>query len=146
MGRDGKWRQWEAYDCVNVDSVHNDGERHIPYMTIFPDSTRNKLLAWGKVQLGNGMIPEQLACGCTGAIDPGLDKGCGRVMSDVSSMYIVYVLELYKWQNDTETLHTLWPVPLSRPYCTPCVPRTFYWTKLPFIGKKSRTSMGLVIV
>ena len=28
--RDGSWRQWEAYDCVNVDSVHNDGERHAP--------------------------------------------------------------------------------------------------------------------
>lgn len=30
---DGRWRQWEAYDCVNVDSVHNDGERHIPYIS-----------------------------------------------------------------------------------------------------------------
>jgi len=100
----------QAYDCVNVDSVHNDGERHIPYITIFPESTKNKLLAWGKVQLANGMVPEQLACGCTGAIDPGLDKGCGRTMSDVTSMYIVYVLELYRWQNDTETLTKLWPI------------------------------------
>ena len=107
---DGKWRQWEAYDCVNVDSVHNDGERHIPYISIFPDSTRNKLLAWGKTQLSNGMIPEQLACGCTSRIDPGLDKGCGRIMSDVSSMYITYVLELYKWQNDSATVQQLWPV------------------------------------
>lgn len=30
--KDGRWRQWEAYDCVNVDSIHNDGERHIPYV------------------------------------------------------------------------------------------------------------------
>ena len=51
-----------------------------------------------------------LFAGCTKAIDPGLDKGCGRIMSDVSSMYITYVLELYKWQNDTATLHELWPV------------------------------------
>eukprot|EP01043_Picozoa_sp_COSAG02_P048866 COSAG02_NODE_4850_length_4905_cov_6.344985_1_plen_1001_part_00 len=107
---DGKWRQWEAYDCVNVDSVHNDGERHIPYISIFPASTKNKLAAWGATQLPNGMIPEQLACGCTSKIDPGLDKGCGRVMSDVSSMYITYILELYRWQNDTKTLHELWPV------------------------------------
>ena len=57
--------KWEAYDCVNVDSVHNDGERHIPYISIFPDSTRNKLEAWGKTQTAGGMIPEQLACGCT---------------------------------------------------------------------------------
>ena len=87
-----------------------DGERHIPYITLFPNSTKNKLKAWGKTQLANGMIPEQLACGCTSKIDPGLDKGCGRVMSDVSSMYITYVLELYRWQGDTETLHALWPV------------------------------------
>jgi uncharacterized protein (DUF608 family) len=106
----GNWRQWEAYDCVNVDSVHNDGERHIPYITIFPESTKNKLRAWGNVQGGNGMIPEQLSCGCMGRIDGGLDRGCGRVMSDVSSMYIVYVLELLKWQNDTDTLRELWPV------------------------------------
>ncbi len=30
-------------------------------------------------------------------------------MSDVSSMFIVYVLELYKWANDTETPKALWP-------------------------------------
>jgi hypothetical protein len=54
--------------------------------------------------------PLLLFAGCTKAIDPGLDKGCGRIMSDVSSMYITYVLELYKWQNDTATLHELWPV------------------------------------
>merc|ERR1719456_2186167 len=69
--RDGKWRQWEAYDCVNVDSIHNDGERHIPYITFMPETTQEK----------NGMLPEQLACGCMGAIDRALDRGCGRVMS-----------------------------------------------------------------
>ena len=61
----GEWRQWEAYDCVNVDSVHNDGERHIPYITFWPNATRDKLRAWGKTQLADGMIPEQLMCGCT---------------------------------------------------------------------------------
>ena len=45
-----------------------------------------------------------------GRIDGGLDRGCGRIMSDVRSMYIVYVLELLKWQNDTDTLRELWPV------------------------------------
>ena len=45
------------------DSVHNDGERHIPYITVFPNSTINKLYAWAKFQLPNGMIQEQLRCG-----------------------------------------------------------------------------------
>lgn len=48
------------------DSVHNDGERHIPYIIIFPNSTINKLYAWAKFQLPNGMIQEQLRCGCQG--------------------------------------------------------------------------------
>ena len=26
----GFWRQFEAYDCPDFDSIHNDGERHIP--------------------------------------------------------------------------------------------------------------------
>ena len=46
------------------DSVHNDGERHIPYIMIFPNSTLNKLIAWGKSQLSNGMIQEALRPGC----------------------------------------------------------------------------------
>ena len=52
------------YLSPSIDSVHNDGERHIPYITIFPNSTINKLYAWAKFQLPNGMIQEQLRCGC----------------------------------------------------------------------------------
>jgi len=107
--QDGRWRQWEAYDCVNVDSVHNDGERHVPYIMFFPDSTRSKMKSWAKWQQSNGMIQEQLACGCTAGIDPNFDVGCGRVMSDVSSMFIVYVWELYAWANDTQSLKEFYP-------------------------------------
>ena len=46
------------------DSVHNDGERHIPYITIFPNSTISIVKAWGKSQLSNGMIQEALRPGC----------------------------------------------------------------------------------
>ncbi len=47
-----------------ADSVHNDGERHIPYISIFPNSTIEKMISWAKFQLPNGMIQEQLRCGC----------------------------------------------------------------------------------
>ena len=41
-----KWRQWESFSCVNVDSVHNDGERHIAYlMTFGVDGTKSKVRA-----------------------------------------------------------------------------------------------------
>ena len=46
------------------DSVHNDGERHIPYIMIFQNSTISKVKAWGKSQLSNGMIQEALRPGC----------------------------------------------------------------------------------
>ncbi len=107
---EAKWRQWEAYDCANIGSVHNEGERHIPYIMFFPDTTRNKLTGWAEGQLQNGMIQEELHCGC-GTLPHNhsvIDTHCGRKMSDVSSMFIVYVLELYQWGNDTDTLTKLW--------------------------------------
>eukprot|EP01064_Diplonema_japonicum_P033222 TRINITY_DN64_c1_g1_i1.p1 TRINITY_DN64_c1_g1~~TRINITY_DN64_c1_g1_i1.p1 ORF type:complete len:987 (+),score=326.97 TRINITY_DN64_c1_g1_i1:66-3026(+) len=107
--KDGRWRQWEAYDCVNMDSVHNDGERHIPYIMLFPESTKSKVEAWGRAQASNGMIHEQLACGCQGGIDSGFEHGCGRVMSDCSSMYIIYLLELLRWNNDQDFVRTWYP-------------------------------------
>ena len=57
------------------------------------------------------MIQEELRDGCIGGMIkiPVLDIPTGRVMSDVSSMFIVYVLELYKWSNDVTTLKTFWP-------------------------------------
>lgn len=56
----GSWRQWEAFDCPDLDSIHNDGERHLPYTTLFSNSLRNKLAAWAANQQPNGMLPEQV--------------------------------------------------------------------------------------
>ena len=47
-----------------LDSVHNDGERHIPYIMVFPDSVINKMRAWAGFQQADGMIQEQVRCGC----------------------------------------------------------------------------------
>jgi len=106
---DGRWRQWEAFDCVNMDSIHNDGERHIPYIMFFPNSTVSKMFGWAKYQKSDGMLNEQLACGCTGKLDHNFEHGCGRTMSDVSSMFIVYLLEMYRWGGDLEVVKQLWP-------------------------------------
>lgn len=32
----GRWRQWEAFDCANMDPVHVDFHRIIPYVIMFP--------------------------------------------------------------------------------------------------------------
>ncbi|CAD5124032.1 DgyrCDS12336 [Dimorphilus gyrociliatus] len=107
--KDGRWRQWEATDCVNIDSVHNDGERHIPYITMYPESTKNKIRAWAKSQQANGMIPEQLRCNAGGPTSE-IDTPCGRKMSDVSSMLMVYILEMYQWGGDVDLLKEMYPV------------------------------------
>lgn len=34
--KDGRWRQWEAYDCNDIDTIHNDMRRILPYMIFYP--------------------------------------------------------------------------------------------------------------
>lgn len=36
---DGRWRQWETFDCNDIDSVHNDFQRELPYILFFPGRT-----------------------------------------------------------------------------------------------------------
>jgi non-lysosomal glucosylceramidase len=48
MMQDGRWRQWEALDCPDIDSVHNDYQRHMPYMLYFPETEMQKLRYWAK--------------------------------------------------------------------------------------------------
>ena len=55
------------------------------------NGTVSKMRAWAAGALPDGMIQEQLACGCMDAVPAKLDQACGRVMGDVSSMFIVYV-------------------------------------------------------
>ena len=90
--------------------------RHPPlcrYIMAFPGSTTSKMRGWAAAQTTSGadagMMQEQLACGCMGGIDVHFEHGCGRRMSDGSSMWLTYLLELYKWQNDTALVHELWP-------------------------------------
>ncbi|CAE7410315.1 unnamed protein product [Symbiodinium natans] len=107
---DKRFRQWEAFDCINVDSVHNDCERHLAYSFYFPESIDSKMYAWAKTQLPNGMIQEQLMCGCQfGVPDKHIDQGCGRIMSDVSSSFAYYLLEALMWRNTTEMVRDLYP-------------------------------------
>ena len=63
--RDVLWRQFEAFDCTDLDSVHNDGERHVPYLMLFPDAERSKMAAWAHNQApkgwaAEGMLAEQI--------------------------------------------------------------------------------------
>jgi len=74
--------------------VHNDGERAVPYLMAMPHFAESKLRAWAAGQTASGMIQEQLGCGCQRGVPPLTDKACGRVMSDVSSMFLVYLVHM----------------------------------------------------
>jgi len=62
--RDGRWRQFESFDCIDIDSVHNDFQREIPYVLFYPDLVENVMRAWAKYQSDDGHIVETLAAGC----------------------------------------------------------------------------------
>lgn len=42
---DGRWRQFEALDCIDIDSVHNDFQREIPYVLFYPDLVKKVMRA-----------------------------------------------------------------------------------------------------
>eukprot|EP01087_Luapelamoeba_hula_P006034 TRINITY_DN16187_c0_g1_i1.p1 TRINITY_DN16187_c0_g1~~TRINITY_DN16187_c0_g1_i1.p1 ORF type:complete len:1054 (-),score=97.01 TRINITY_DN16187_c0_g1_i1:147-3308(-) len=105
---DGTWRQWEAYDCVDIDSVHNDYQRHMPYMIYFPETEKQKLLAHGAKQLSNGMIQEELSGGCIGPT-PAWESAGGRRMGDVTTIFIAQVWQFYAWANDLTFLRYIYP-------------------------------------
>jgi non-lysosomal glucosylceramidase len=107
MTADGRWRQWEAYDCVDLDSVHNDYQRQMPYALFFPSFVKNVMTTgWAKLQNANGMIAESLSGGCMGATAK-LDSGGGRVMGDVSTIFVIETLQLYEWTADQAFLDQL---------------------------------------
>jgi non-lysosomal glucosylceramidase len=54
------------------------------------------------------MVLEQLGDGCSGV--PRIDAGAGgRELGDVSSMFVVYVLELVRWGGAPALARELWP-------------------------------------
>jgi uncharacterized protein (DUF608 family) len=104
----GDWRQWEANDCDDVDSVHNDHQRHLPYILYFPETEKMKMYAWAKYQQADGMIQEELAVGC-GGNTASYDQHGGRQMGDVTTVFILETLELYRWTNDLAFLKDMYP-------------------------------------
>ncbi|CAF4796443.1 unnamed protein product [Rotaria sp. Silwood1] len=104
----GDWRQWEAYDCNDVDSVHNDHQRHLPYILYFPETEKMKMYTWAKYQQTDGMIQETFATGCMGDT-PSYNQPGGRNMGDVTTIFILETLELYRWTNDFSFLKDMYP-------------------------------------
>ena len=51
--KDGRMREYEAWSCDDVDSVHNDFQRHLLYQWMFPEFERQKIEAWGSWAQGS---------------------------------------------------------------------------------------------
>ena len=58
------------------------------------------------------MLTESLSAGCMGATGT-LDGGGGRVMGDVSTLFVIESLEMYEFTNDLGFLQRLMPASLK---------------------------------
>jgi len=78
--RDGRMREFEAFDCPDVDSVHNDYQRHLPYLWLLPEFELQKSRIYAAGQASDGHIWEYLGAFALGP----LDQWGGRVMGECS--------------------------------------------------------------
>ena len=106
--QDGRMREYEAYDCPDVDSIHNDYQRHLPYLWTMTHFEKSKIEAWGASQAlhSDGYLMEDLACSTLGV----LDHPCDRTMADTTSLFIMEQYELYINTGDIDYLKKHYPV------------------------------------
>ena len=103
--RDGRMREFEAFDCMDLDSIHNDYQRHLPYLWLTPQFEAQKLRKWASGQDATGFIQEFLGPFGVGPFDvPG-----GRIMGDTTTLWLVEVMELWKSSGDDALVQELWP-------------------------------------
>lgn len=100
-------REYEAWSCDDVDSVHNDYQRHLVYLWGFKEFEEQKMEAWGSWAQDHtdGHVYECLAGFGHGTFD----TPTGRYMGDTSSIFVVELFELYRHTANTTFLKSLWP-------------------------------------
>ena len=104
--KDGRIREYEAWSCDDVDSVHNDYQRHLPYIWMVPEFERQKLTAWGTwAMMKDGHVAE-----CLGGFGHGpMDVPTGRVMGDTTSLFVLELYELWRHTGDEAFVKPLYP-------------------------------------
>ena len=111
--RDGRWRQWEAFSCADVDPGHIDFYAVLPYMFFYPELRKQTLSRFASVQDDDGFIPELLGTGgvpksVLPAAGP-LDQPGGRNMGDSATVFVLGVWQYYLWTGDRAFLDAMWP-------------------------------------
>lgn len=103
--KDSRIRFYESYSCDDVDSVHNDYQRHLLYLWAYPEHETQKLEAWGTFALApDGHVQEALAY--TGKP---MDRPGGRLMGDTTSLWLLEIYEHWRNTGDLELARRLWP-------------------------------------
>ena len=103
--KDGRMREFEAFDCMDVDSIHNDYQRHLPYLWTMPEFEVGKLRKWASGQDPSGYIQEFLGPFGVGPFDiPG-----GRIMADTTTLWVVELFEIWRATGDEALLTDLYP-------------------------------------
>ena len=88
--------------------MHNDYQRHLLYLWLFPETIKQKLVAWGTWAMNpDGHVDESLAY----VNGRPMDTPGGRLMGDTTS---IFVLELYEWYRnwgagELDFVKSLWP-------------------------------------
>lgn len=104
--RDGRLREYEANDCPDIDSVHNDYQRHLPYLWAAPDLELSKFREYAAGAAADGHINEYLGSFGLGPLDaPG-----GRVMADTTTLWIVELYEFWINSGDSALVQEMWPI------------------------------------
>jgi len=103
--RDGRLREWEAWSCIDVDSVHNDYQRHLPYLWAFPEFEKSKMEAWSTfAQHPDGYIIESLV-GFGARV---MDQPAGRLMGDTTSLYLLELYEIMRNSGNVSYVASKW--------------------------------------
>lgn len=103
--KDSRLREFEAADCMDLDSIHNDYQRHLIYLWTMPQYEIQKLRKWASGQDASGFIYEFLGPFGVGPFDvPG-----GRIMGDTTTLWIVELFEVWRETGDDALLAELWP-------------------------------------
>jgi hypothetical protein len=100
-------REYEAWSCDDVDSVHNDFQRHLLYQWMFPAFERQKVEAWGSwaQSSSDGHVDECLA----GFGHGPLDVPTGRMMGDTTTLFVLELLEILQHTGDLTFITKMWP-------------------------------------
>jgi len=91
--------------AADIDSIHNDYQRHLPYNWAAPAFILSKFHRLAVGQYGDGHLPEYLGAFRLGP----LDASGGRTMADTTTLWLVELYEMYINTGNLSLVQAYWP-------------------------------------